>query len=219
MSSATVLDAPESRWPAVVAMLAVGSVYMALPDSLAVGPRWLHPTMLVLMLVATIITHRRGHEALNQTLGKLLAGAITFFLIWSLVLLVLAVPAHKESPGTMLRSAAALWITNVLVFAYWYWRLDGGGPHRRDLRVWHPSRGFLFPQMTVVDAAESGRTDVPAWSPQFMDYLFLAFNTSMAFSPTDAPVLSRWAKVLTMVQAAISLTVVVVLAARAINIF
>jgi len=219
MSSAIVPDAPESRWPAVIAMLAAGGVYLALPDSLAVGPRWLHPTILVLLLVATIVTHRRGHAAANQLFGQILAGAITFFLVCSLVLLVLAVPAHKESPGTMLRSAAALWTTNVLVFAYWYWRLDGGGPHGRDLRVSHPSRGFLFPQMTLPDGGSTGLADAPAWSPQFVDYLFLAFNTSMAFSPTDAPVLSRWAKALTMVQAAISLTVVVVLAARAINIF
>jgi len=57
-----------------------------------------------------------------------------------------------------------------------------------------------------------------AWSPNFVDYLFLAFNTSTAFSPTDTPVLSRWAKVLTMLQCTISLTVVIVLAARAVNI-
>jgi hypothetical protein len=57
-----------------------------------------------------------------------------------------------------------------------------------------------------------------AWSPNFVDYLFLAFNTSTALSPTDVPVLSRWAKLLMMVQAMISLTVIVVLASRAINI-
>jgi hypothetical protein len=58
----------------------------------------------------------------------------------------------------------------------------------------------------------------PGWSPGFVDYLFLAFNTSTAFSPTDSPVLSRWAKVLMMVQSSISLATLALLAARAVNI-
>jgi uncharacterized membrane protein len=57
-----------------------------------------------------------------------------------------------------------------------------------------------------------------SWSPHFIDYLFLAFNTSTAFSPTDTAVLSRWAKMVTMLQAVISLTIVVLLASRAVNI-
>jgi hypothetical protein len=215
MGSDTPLDPPEPRWPAVIAVLAVGGIYLALPSSLAVGPRWLEPAIVLVLIVPTVIAQRRGHHALNQILGHALAGVITLFMTWSLVLLVLAVPAHKEPPVTMLRSAAALWATNVLVFAYWYWRLDAGGPHGRDLRIGHPTGAFLFPQMTLEDKGES---DGLAWSPRFIDYLFLAFNTSTAFSPTDSPVLSRWAKILTMLQSTISLTVVVVLAARAVNI-
>jgi hypothetical protein len=214
-SDETRLDPPEPRWPAVIAVLAVGGIYLALPASLAVGPRWLQPAVVLVLIVPTVITHRRGQHALNQLLGHALAAAITLFMVWSLVLLVLAVPAHKESPVTMLRSAAALWITNVIVFADWYWRLDAGGPRGRDLRLGHPNGAFLFPQMTLEDKAT---TKGPAWSPEFIDYLFLAFNTSTAFSPTDSPVLSRWAKVLTMLQSLISLTVVIVLAARAVNI-
>jgi hypothetical protein len=57
-----------------------------------------------------------------------------------------------------------------------------------------------------------------SWSPGFIDYLFLAFNTSTAFSPTDVPVLSRWAKTLMIVQSVISLATVALLAARAVNI-
>jgi cytosine/uracil/thiamine/allantoin permease len=209
------LDPPEPRWPAVIAVLAVGGIYLALPNSLAVGPRWLQPAIVLVLLVPTIITHHRRNHALNQLLGHALAGVITLFMVWSLVLLVLAVPTHKELPVIMLRSAAALWVTNVIVFALWYWRLDGGGPHGRELQIGHRKGAFLFPQMTLED---KGQNDGPAWSPNFVDYLFLAFNTSTAFSPTDTPVLSRWAKVLTMLQCTISLTVVIVLAARAVNI-
>jgi|SRR5665213_2939131 len=209
------LDPPEPRWPALIAVLAVGGIYLALPASLAVGPRWLEPVIVLVLAIPTVITHRRGQHGLNQLLGHALAGVITLFMAWSLVLLVLAVPARKESPINLLRSAAALWITNVLVFAYWYWRLDAGGPHGRDLRIGHPRGAFLFPQMTLQD---KGEEDGFPWSPTFIDYLFLAFNSSTAFSPTDTPVLSRWAKVLTMLQSTISLTVVIVLAARAVNI-
>ena len=56
------------------------------------------------------------------------------------------------------------------------------------------------------------------WSPEFLDYLFLAFNTSTAFSPTDTPILDRWAKAMSMLQALLSLTILAILAARAINV-
>lgn len=117
----------------------------------------------------------------------------------------------------MLRSAAALWITNIIVFASWYWRLDAGGPRARELRGVHTDGAFLFPQM-MLDQQAKREMGEECWSPGFVDYLFLAFNTSTAFSPTDTPVLSRWAKVMTMVQSLISLSTVALLAARAVNI-
>jgi hypothetical protein len=110
-----------------------------------------------------------------------------------------------------------LWLTNILVFALWYWRLDAGGPHGRESEPGHSDGAFLFPQMTILhDAKAAGNFD--AWSPNFVDYLFLAFNTSTAFSPTDTPALARWAKLLMMLQSLISLTVLALLAARAVNI-
>jgi uncharacterized membrane protein len=145
-------------------------------------------------------------------LGHLVSALITIWLIWSLSLLVRALIAHKEPAPLMLRSAAALWFTNVIVFASWYWRLDAGGPHERERRVGHTGGAFLFPQWTLDDPVSQ------AWSPMFVDYLFLAFSMSMALSPADTAVLARWAKVLVMIQAMISLTVVVVVAARAVNV-
>ena len=216
MTSQPTLDPPEPRWPAIVAVLAVGGLYTALPASLSVGPRWLFPVMVAILLVPTVVAHRRGNHRINIILGHLLAGVLTLFMIWSLVLLIRALPAHKEPPIILLRSAASLWLTNILVFALWYWRLDAGGPHQRDLLETYRSDSFLFPQMTL--RGQSAEAPWADWSPNFADYLFLAFNTSTAFSPTDTPILSRWAKVITMAQASISLTVVVILAARAVNI-
>ena len=112
----------------------------------------------------------------------------------------------------LLRSASALWITNILVFALWYWKLDAGGPLKRDRRQAFSNSSFLFPQML------SREEQKLSWKPNFVDYLFLAFNTSTAFSPTDTAVLSRWAKLGMMVQSLISLTIVALLAARAVNI-
>lgn len=210
-------DQPEPWWPAVLAVLAVGACYAALPAPLAVGPRWLVPLLVVVLLVPIVFTYRRGHPAVHVVLGHLLGAMLTLFMLWSLVLLVLALPAHRVGPPDLLRSAAMLWLTNVLVFASWYWRLDAGGPHQRAKRPGHTEGAFWFPQMTLGEKASQERDGRP-WSPRFVDYLFLAFNTSTALSPTDAPVLSRWAKAMMMVQAIISLTVVVTLVGRAVNI-
>jgi hypothetical protein len=173
-------------------------------------------TVLVL-LVPTIISHRVGHHSLNQILGYIVNGVITLAMIASLALLIRAVTAHTITPPQLLRSAAALWMSNILVFASWYWRLDAGGPHERDRTPGHTDGAFLFPQMTMDPAAKRAAGE-HEWEPNFVDYLFLAFNTSTAFSPTDVPVLSRWAKGLMMIQALISLLVIALLAGRAVNI-
>lgn len=203
----------EPRLPAIVALLAVGGIYTALPTSLIFGPRWLLLTVVIVLLIPTVISHRTGHHDLNRRLGYVVSGVITLALVLSISLLIQALPAKTESAPALLRSAAALWLTNILVFALWYWRLDGGGPHQRDRRKAHTEGAFLFPQMT-----EHSMEVDKDWSPEFIDYLFIAFNTSTAFSPTDTPVLSRWAKGLTMVQATMSLLIVALLASRAIGI-
>jgi len=119
-------------------------------------------------------------------------------MIVSLMLLIGALPSHREPPIRLLLSATALWMTNILVFALWYWRLDAGGPHGSESCRAHTAGAFLFPQMTIITSATAAGSR--SWSPNFFDYLFLAFNTSTAFSPTDTPVLARWGKVLMMVQ-------------------
>ena len=208
---------PEPRWPAVIAIIAVGGLYTALPDALTLGPRWLFPSLVMALLAPTVVSFHTGRHRLNALFGFVVDGVLTVGLIISVILLIGALPTHKETPQELLLSAALLWATNILVFALWYWRLDAGGPHQRDKRAGHPQGAFLFPQMTMSEEAlrEAGQRD---WSPNFVDYLFLAFNTSTAFSPTDALVLARWAKVLMMVQSLLSLLIIALLAARAVNI-
>jgi len=204
----------EPRWPAVLAILAVGLLYLALPEELFPGPNWLLLAVLAILELPAMISHRMGQAKINRGLGLVLSLLITLALITSLCLLIAALPSKAVPPTALLRSASALWICNVLVFASWYWRLDAGGPNQRDLNPAHTEGAFLFPQM-MIPGAKRSKT---AWKPGFVDYLFLAFNTSTAFSPTDVPVLSRWAKALMMVQSLISLSTIAVLAARAINI-
>ncbi|MGA3027936.1 MAG: hypothetical protein ABSF98_24550 [Bryobacteraceae bacterium] len=208
---------PQPRWPAAVAVAAVGLLNMILPEPLSAGPFWLLLAIVAVLLVPVILTHRFGRYALNQRFAYILLGVVTAFLIYSVCALVLAMTEHREPPSKLLLAAAVLWASNILVFASWYWRLDGGGPHARAIRPGHTHGAFLFPQMTM-DEAERRHAGFGNWRPGFVDYLFLAFNTSTAFSPTDVPVLSRWAKVMMMMQSAISLATIALLAARAVNI-
>ena len=207
----------EPRWPALLALLGICGLRMALPDALAIGPRWLLLLVVGALAVPTVWARVGGSHGVNQVLGYVLNSVITADTLWSLGLLIRALPSHRETPLAMLGSAAALWIANILIFASWYWRLDAGGPHQRDLRTTRTGAAFLFPQMTL-DEDLRKELGLERWNPDFVDYLFLAFNTSTAFSPTDVPVLSRWAKALMMTQALISFTTVALLAARAVNI-
>src|ERR1700687_4589549 len=177
----------EPRWPAFVAMLAAAGVYFALPEPLSLGPSWLLLVIIVLLLIPILVSDRLGHYKVTRILTFTANGIITIAMIASLILLVRGIPEHLETPKALLRSASALWITNILVFALWYWKLDAGGPLRRDRPDGFSNSSFLFPQML------SRKEEDWSWQPNFVDYLFLAFNTSTAFSPTDTAVLSRGA--------------------------
>ena len=198
-------------------MLAIGGIYLALPRDLVIGPVWLLPTMIVVLLVPTVVSHRVGRQSLNRTLGIVISGITTLALIGSVILLVRALPAHRESPLQLLRSGGLLWLTNVIVFALWYWRLDGGGPTLRHKQKKFGSTSFLFPQMQIPQD-ERAQFACARWRPRFVDYLFVAFTQSSTFGPTDSPLLARWAKVLAMIQILISLTIVVLLISRAVGV-
>lgn len=211
------IDKPEPLGQALLAVLAIGAIYLALPRNLVVGPVWLLPTLIVILLVPTVVSHRVGGQSLNRNLGMIINGITTLALIGSVILLVRTLPSHRSSPLQLLRSGGLLWLTNVIVFALWYWRLDGGGPTVRHKEKKFGSTSFLFPQMQIPhdERAQFGCT---RWRPRFVDYLFVAFTQSSTFGPTDAPLLARWAKVLAMIQILISLTIVVLLISRAIGV-
>jgi hypothetical protein len=213
VAKAARIAGPEGRWPVILALVGLGGIYLALPHSLVLGPPWLFVAVLAALVVPAAVAHRSGNHRLERMLGYTISVVVTLGLAASLVLLVTRLPSKSETPAFLLGSSALLWGTNVLVFAIWYWRLDAGGPHQRAARGRHTAGAFFFPQM--MDGAPVEHPE--EWSPRFVDYLFLAFNTSTAFSPTDTAVLSRWAKILSMLQALISLTIVVILASNAVG--
>jgi hypothetical protein len=199
-----------------VAGLGIGVLFYLMPEPLSVGPRWLALALIAAMFIPSKVFHQRGNLQLNDIFAYAGLMVTTIALASSLGLLVLRLPSIRSS-GELLQAAVELWLSNILVFASWYWRLDGGGPNERDRRHTHQAGAFLFPQMTL--SAELRKTlGQHPWNPGFVDYLFLAFNASTAFSPTDVPVLTRWAKVMMMIQSAISLGSLALVAARAVNI-
>lgn len=212
MQSDADLQPPRSsRWQAAVALLAIGLIYLALPQRLRLGPSWLVLLVVAALLVPLFVAHVGGFHAFTFWLGRLVTLVVTLAVALSAAFLTTRIPGSKSAGGDLLRDAVLLWASNVIAFALWYWELDGGGPGRRRLGS-YASDDFVFPQLQQDPAHGADR-----WLPDFLDYLFLAFNTSTAFSPTDTLVLSRRAKVLMMCQSAISLLIIAVLAARAIN--
>jgi uncharacterized membrane protein len=190
--------------------LAVGALYGVLSDGLTLGPKAFLLGLVAVLLVPSLTAHLRGSHRLARGFGFGVIGLVTVAVVASVFLLVSSSLGGGTSAPALLRGAALLWVINVATFAVWYWEIDGGGPSQRR-REGHVSEDFLFPQMNIDDKTSR------AWSPGFFDYLFLAFNTSTAFSPTDTAFLSWRAKVLMMVQALLSLLILAVLVGRAVN--
>ena len=110
---------PEPRWPAIIAVLAVGALYMALPPELTLRPpwRWLFPFVVLALLIPGVVSHHTGRHRLNSIFGFTVDVVLTAELIMSVILLVGALPTMKD-PQQLLVSAAVLWITNILVLPY-----------------------------------------------------------------------------------------------------
>lgn len=217
MAQKKTADQPEPRWQALLALLAVGGIELALPSWLIFAPFWVFPSVVLLLLIPTIVTHRTRRYRVNHILGILINSVITLALIGSVVLLVGGLALQKEKGIALLISGAELWASNVLTFALWYWRLDGGGPNERREQARFGSRSFVFPQMQVEKSERAAFGIGDHWEPDFIDYLFIAMMQSATFGPTDSPVLARWAKGLTMAQVLISLTIVVLLISHAVG--
>ena len=206
----------EPRWPASIAIAVAIGLQVILPHRLVLGPRWVLPVLEAALGLALLITRnqRPGRHYRNvRVLAIALIALINFANLVSLGYLVNAlVSSHIVAGGRELIFASIpVWLTNVIVFALWYWELDRGGPAQR-VQLEHGAPDFLFPQM---DSPFSAGKD---WSPTFLDYLYTSFTNVTAFSPTDTMPLSAWAKVLMMIQSLASLLTIGLVVSRAVNI-
>jgi len=195
----------------LAALLVLVAVYSLVTGDLRLGPAWLLPLLIAGLLIAVEIAHLVSRRETARRLAIVLVGLATLSVQGSAVALVVRLIEGTIKPSFLLRDAALLWVANVIVFALWYWELDGGGPRRRQQHGYEPT-DLLFPQTAL--GGKLGAT----WAPGFVDFLFVAFNASAAFSPTDTMFLSARAKLLMMAQSLTSIVLMAVVAARAINI-
>jgi hypothetical protein len=217
-------------WLARGAVLVIVGLQIGIVNDLMVGPRWLAPAielaLLIPLSIATAWTQRRARKAETDEQWKLVArqrafvrrfaialtAVITLMNCGALVRLIAAILAGTAGTGrTLLLDAVNIWVTNVIIFALWFWALDRGGP----AGAFSTKRGndFLFTQQQTGEPAR-----FPDWSPGFIDYLFLAFTNATAFSPADTFPLTVRAKLLMMAESAVSLATIALVASRAVGI-
>ena len=219
-------------WLARASVALIALLQLLMINRLGLGPRWLAPTFEIALLVplsvatawtqTTVQNARADHHWRRvarqrwwiRSSALFLTAVITAVNAASLVSLVhaLLAQAARKTGQTLLLDAVNIWITNVIIFALWYWNIDRGAPASRGVR--EPGEpDFLFPQMTL-----RPQEKFVSWSPGFIDYVYVAFTNASAFSPTDTMPLTQRAKLLMMAQSAISLLTLALVAARAVNI-
>src|SRR6266699_3188148 len=193
---------------ALIGILVTGLLYLVLPPNLTIGPNWLLLVVegvFVVPLFIDVLTAWNLPPTVRRMLVLVPLAVSTLALVIGVALFVFTLPTDTHAIN-LLRAAALLWSFNILVFALWYWEVDGGGPWKRHL-AGHRAADFLFPQQAAGEH----------WAPHFLDYLFLAFTAATALSPADTYPLTRLAKVLMMFEALLSLIVVGILIAHAVN--
>jgi hypothetical protein len=207
----------EARWQVSVALVAAIALQLPVSGRLALlKPIWLLPVLEMLLLVGLIIANPRRinrQSAILRYTSLTLIALISLANVWSVARLIIDIVTRTStgSPVTLLITGGCIWLTNVIVFGLWYWEFDRGGPVARALAL-KPFPDFQFVQMTSPELAP------PNWEPTFADYFYLSFTNASAFSPTDVLPLSHWAKMLMLVQSAVSLLTVALVIARAVNI-
>jgi hypothetical protein len=204
----------ESHWPPQATILLAIVLQILLPDQLLPGPRWLLPALEALVLLMLFVASPQrvvGEHMLRRRLALGVTGLVSIANASSLGLLVSNLLHRNVTQGKELIVAGVLiWMTNILLFALWFWEMDRGGPGRRAAAHDGPP-DFLFPQMADDRLA-------PGWRPVFLDYLYVSVTNAFAFSPTDTMPLTVMAKSLMGVQSLVSLVTIGLVVSRAVNI-
>jgi hypothetical protein len=208
----------EARWPMAGAVLAAIVLTILLPDAIRVGPRWLLPSIEGVLLVILIVgdpgrISRRSREL--RTVSIVLVSVLVLATLWSTGQLIddlIHGGPETNSATELLAAGTAIWFSNIIAFALLYWEIDGGGAAERAHQV-PDHTDFAFPQELNPRLARQN------WRPLFVDYLYLAYTNATAFSPTDVMPLAPWAKMTMVVQSFISIAILGLVIARAVNVF
>jgi hypothetical protein len=200
------------------AVLAAIVLTILLPSAIRVGPQWLLPVLEGVLLVIVIVAdpvriNRRSREI--RMVSIVLVSVLVVGTLWSTGLLIddlIRGGPETNSATDLLAAGTAIWVSNIIAFALLYWEVDGGGAAARAHRI--PEHGdFAFPQQSNPRLAQ------PSWRPRFIDYLYLGYTNATAFSPTDVMPLAPWAKMTMAVQSFISIAILGLVIARAVNVF
>jgi uncharacterized membrane protein len=206
----------ETRWAATASVGVVLLVQFRLPDRLVVQPRWLLPVVELALLACLMVLNPHRivrRSAAYRWLSLLFTAAVAAANLYAAVRLVADLVHGRDhlAAGPLLLTGGGIWLVNVVIFALTYWELDRGGPAARAAGE-RAVPDFLFPQMQSPELA------APDWEPAYLDYVYLSFTNSTAFSPTDVLPMTRKAKGYMLTQSAVSLITVVLVVARAVNI-
>ncbi len=207
----------EPRWPMAVAVIAASGLTMLRPAELRVLPAWVLPIVEVLLLVVLVARDPGRIDRRSRNLRYVSIVVVALLVVDALVatghlITVLVRGGHAtDSAESLLVAGAVVWVSNIVAFSLLYWELDSGGAAARA----HGSTAtpdLAFAQQLNPELAPAG------WRPQFHDYLYLGLTSSTAFSPTDVMPLAGWAKLAMAVQSLISLSVLGLVIARAVNV-
>jgi uncharacterized membrane protein len=217
----------EARLPASILTVVAALLYLALPQELLVGPRYVVPAVEILLLVPLIATNPKRvtkQTKLSRTLSLVLVAVAALTNLSALGLLIHDLVAGRSSNGkALLLGALQVWLTNVIAFGLAFWELDRGGPVRRtqSARADLPLADFRFSQAENHDAVQEvadGSSIKADWVPSLMDYLYVSVTNSTAFSPTDTMPLSVRAKTLMSVESIAALLTSLLVIARAVSV-
>ena len=205
----------ERRWPMAAAVVVVITLTALLPASVRPEPRWFLILMGLVLVALVLADPGRVNRSRTyvRVLSLLLLVLLALAAVVSTLLLVHELVTGKDltrSATTLLLVGNAVWISNNVVFGLLYWQTDGGGPVER-MKVPRVHPDLAFPQHMNPELA------VPGWRPVFIDYLYLGFTNAIAFSPTDVMPLAHWAKVTMGVQSLISIAILTLVIASAVN--
>jgi uncharacterized membrane protein len=206
----------EPRVQVTAAVIVAIGLMVTLPARVANHPRWVLPGLAALLLLGVFLAksahvERRARVVRIVSLSLIAVMSLSNATSGGRLIVDLVRARGIHDPAQLLLTGGAIWLTNVIVFGLWYWEFDRGGAVERAAGT-QPYPDFVFPQMTNPELAP------PDWEPGFVDYLYTSFTNAMAFSPTDVMPMTRWTKLTMLTQSLISVVILVLVIARAVNI-